>query len=58
MKINHPDGRVLVVSCTGCWCHEMPIQFGELYHGCCSECGCPQTQEAYDRLYAEQQRVT
>lgn len=37
-------------TCRGCMCHDLPMQFGELYKGCCSECGCPKTKEAFDRI--------
>lgn len=40
--------------CTGCPCHENNIQFGELIKGCCGECGCPKTLEAFKRIQAEQ----
>jgi len=33
-----------------CLCHQPGIQFGELADGCCSECGCPKTKEAFDRI--------
>lgn len=45
------DGKVLETSCTGCQCHEMAMTFG-LTDGCCKECGCPKTAEAFNRLYA------
>lgn|GEM_PF-4141571 len=54
MKGGRPTGDVVVTSCTGCQCHEMDMQFGELVDGCCRECGCPKTSEAALRLLAKQ----
>lgn len=51
MKIRHEDGRVLHTRCTGCMCHDMAMQFGELNQGCCRECGCPKTAQAYELLF-------
>lgn len=41
---------------TNCMCHVSPvIQFAELSAGCCRECGCPKTREAFERIYSAQQ---
>lgn len=40
--------RKIMTPCTGCMCHSIDMQFGELFKGCCSECGCPKTMEAFD----------
>ena len=31
----------------GCYCHSLDVQFGELHHGCCSNCGCPKNLEGF-----------
>lgn len=58
MRITCGD-RVLEHHClregerSSCMCHVANIQFGELVDGCCAECSCPKTPEAFDRLYKE-----
>lgn len=48
MKIWLGDQYVENKLCSGCMCHELPIQFGEtLSEGCCRECCCPKTKEAW-----------
>ena len=49
MKITCRD-RTVETSYTGCQCHELAMQFGELIEGCCRECGCPKTVKAFNRF--------
>lgn len=49
----------LVTQCLGpnstCMCHVGAIQMGDgLNDGCCQECGCPKTPEAWRRMKAEE----
>jgi len=38
-----------------CTCHiDSMIQFGELADGCCRECSCPKTFDAFERLYPKE----
>ena len=52
MRLRREDrpGMEIRNRCSRCMCHQLPIQFGDLYEGCCSECGCAKTLEAFDRL--------
>lgn len=52
-KIHNPStGQWVVVTCTGCMCHDLPMQFGEPVNGCCNECGCPKNLEGWDSYLA------
>lgn len=50
MKISNPKTGEFVEnkSCNDCYCHSLPVQFGELVSGCCSECGCPKNLEGFE----------
>lgn len=53
-KIHNPKTKQWVeVTCTGCMCHDMAMQFGDLYHGCCNQCGCPKNEAGWAH-YIEQ----
>jgi len=54
IKGGRPTGEEIETNCRGCQCHEADIQFGELADGCCRECGCPKTVEAFRRLQSQQ----
>jgi len=55
MRIRLGD-EVLETPCRGCMCHEMAMTFsGGAKPGCCAECGCPQTPEAWETMRAEQE---
>jgi hypothetical protein len=41
-----------------CLCHIDPrLQFDELIDGCCAECSCPKTEEAFNRLWEVQEGI-
>jgi hypothetical protein len=56
MRVHNPKtGEVIVnESCKGgCYCHSLPIQFGD-DKDVCSECGCPKTLAGFERVKAKQ----
>lgn len=58
MKIHNPrTGEVVEnVSCHGCLCHELPIQFGK-EKDICVECGCPKTEVGFDEFKRNLQSI-
>lgn len=56
MKLKHYTW-VVVTNCRGCMCHEMDMVFAGGREGCCGECGCPTTLDAFWELYWEQNPI-
>lgn len=47
--------QTIEVPCHGCYCHGMPITFGER-DGCCLECGCPKTVAAFRMIIQDKDK--
>lgn len=59
MTINNPKtGESIETPCRGCMCHELAMQFGDLVHGCCGECGCPKNIDGWNYWKQQHEKAT